>query len=58
MHPIFKCVCYSKLTPKFKASGANIEQVVIPRNINEALSHPLCKNIVYEEIRVLESNGQ
>lgn len=56
LHPISKYVCYSRLTPKYKAFLAEIEQVVVPKDITEALSQKEWKKAVYEEIGALEKN--
>ncbi|XP_062073501.1 retrovirus-related Pol polyprotein from transposon RE2 isoform X1 [Humulus lupulus] len=56
VHPISKYVCYSKLTPQYKAFLTKVEQEVVPRDITEALSREEWKKAVYEEIGALENN--
>ncbi|XP_062081030.1 uncharacterized mitochondrial protein AtMg00820-like [Humulus lupulus] len=49
-------VCYSKLTPHYRAFLSKVEQVVVPKDIAEALAQKEWKQAVYDEIGALESN--
>ncbi|XP_062099967.1 uncharacterized protein LOC133805830 [Humulus lupulus] len=52
-HLILKFISYSKLSSPFKAFTSTLLDVVIPRNINEALDTPQWKAAVLEEIKAL-----
>lgn len=56
-HPISKFISYLKLSPSFKAFTTSLSDVVIPRNINEALGIPHWKAAVLDELRALKQNG-
>lgn len=56
-HPMSRYVCYSKLNPHYKSFLAKVDQVIIPRNIYEALSHKEWRKAVFEEIGALETNN-
>ncbi|XP_062114469.1 uncharacterized protein LOC133825558 [Humulus lupulus] len=56
-YPISKFISYSKLSSPFKAFTSNLPNVVIPRNIEEALDSPQWKAAVLEEIRAPKHNG-
>ena len=55
-HPISKFISYSKLSSPFRAFTSSLSDVVIPRNIEEALDSPQWKAAVFEEIRALKKN--
>ena len=55
-HPISNFISYAKLSSPFKAFTTGLSDVVIPRNINEALSTPQWKTAVLEEMKALEQN--
>ena len=55
-HPISNFISYTKLFSPFKAFTTGLSDVVIPRNINEALSTPQWKTAVLEEMKALEQN--
>ncbi|RVW67994.1 Retrovirus-related Pol polyprotein from transposon RE1 [Vitis vinifera] len=56
-HPIYTFVSYEGLSPKFKTFVANLDNIQVPNNIQEALDSPKWKSAVYEEIHALEKNG-
>ena len=56
-HPIYTFVSYEGLSPKFKSFVANLDNIQVPNNIQEALGSPEWKSAVYEEIHALEKNG-
>ena len=56
-HPIYTFVSYEGLSPKFKTFVANLDNIQVPNNIQEALGSPEWKSAVYEEIHALEKNG-
>lgn len=55
-HPISNFISYAKLSSPFKAFTTSLSDIVIPRNINEALSTPQWKTAVLEEMKALEQN--
>lgn len=57
LHPIQKHLSYKALSPSYRDFITNLNKVVIPNNIQEALEIPEWRNAVMEEIRALEKNG-
>lgn len=57
LHPIQKHLSYKALSPSYRDFITNLNKVVIPNNIQEALEIPECINAVMEDIRALEKNG-
>ena len=47
---------YSRLSPNFRAFTARVDEVQIPRNINETLQIPNWERAVIEEMEALEKN--
>ena len=56
-HPIEKYVAYGKLMSSYRAFVSNLDNVQIPKTVQEALKVPAWKQAMEEEIRALESNG-
>ncbi|KAL5546962.1 hypothetical protein UlMin_006649 [Ulmus minor] len=56
-HPIENHVAYGKLLSSYKAFVSNLDNVQIPKTVQEALKVPAWKQVVEEEIWALESNG-
>ena len=53
-YPISNHLVYSWLSPNFRAFTVKVDEVKIPRNINEALQLPNSKKVVMEEMDALE----
>ena len=56
-HPIKNFISYAGLSPSYRAFTSGLDDVQIPANIQEALSHPSWKQAVQEEIMALKKNG-
>ncbi|KAL0561520.1 hypothetical protein IC582_001950 [Cucumis melo] len=55
-HPICNYVSYDNLSPQFRAFTASLDSTIIPKNIYTALECLEWKNVVMEEMKVLEKN--
>lgn len=53
-YPISMFISYSNLSSSFKAFTSSLSDIVIPRNIDEALEIPECRTAVHEEMRALK----
>ncbi|XP_062114174.1 uncharacterized protein LOC133825214 [Humulus lupulus] len=56
-YPIAKCISYNHLSKHHRAFIANISELVVPRNILEALDDPNWNLAVMEEMNALIKNG-
>lgn len=56
-HPISKHISYDNLSAKYRAFTTKISNLVIPRNIKEALDEPNWRSAVFEEMEALRKNG-
>ena len=56
-HPMAKYISYDTLSENYRAFTTNISELVIPRNIQEALDEPSWKLVVFEEMNALKKNG-
>ncbi|KAH9696724.1 reverse transcriptase Ty1/copia-type domain-containing protein [Citrus sinensis] len=55
-NPIAKYVSYDGLSSSYRAFVSSLDNIHVPNNIQEALSHPGWKRVVHEEINALEKN--
>ncbi|XP_062104525.1 uncharacterized mitochondrial protein AtMg00810-like [Humulus lupulus] len=53
-YPISKFISYSNLSSSFETFTSSLSDIVIPRNIEEALEIPEWRTTVYEEMRALK----
>lgn len=56
-HPIENCVSYGKLSQNYRSFVAAIDNIEIPRNVQEALQKPEWAAAVTEEVQALVKNG-
>lgn len=56
-HPIGNFISYEKLSQGYRAFITSVDNIQIPRDIQEALKHPDWAAAVEEEIHALEKNG-
>ena len=56
-HPIGNFVSYEKLSPSYQAFVSSIDNIQIPKTIQEALMDPQWKGAVKDEINALVKNG-
>ena len=55
-HPMSKFVSYKNLSSSFSVFTSQLSRVKIPKNVQDVLRVPEWRNVVLEEIRVLEKN--
>ena len=55
-HSIGNYVSYSRLSPKYRAFVANLDRIMVPKDIKEALKSEDWKKAVWEEICALKRN--
>ena len=56
-HPIAKYISYDHLSESYKAFTIKISELVVPRNIQEALDDPNWRLAVFEEMNAIKKNG-
>ena len=56
-YPIAEYISYSNLSENYRAFTTNISNLVVPRNIQEALDELIWKLAVFEEMNALKKNG-
>ena len=56
LHPIFKFVSYSALSPTFRAFTSSLDTEKIPKDVQEAMKNPKWRKAVLEEMHALEKN--
>ena len=55
-HPIYNFVSYHRLSPVQCAFTSSLSSISIPKNVQEALSHPGWRQAMIEEMQALEFN--
>lgn len=56
MHPIGNFVSYERLSPKYRAFTTNLDEIKIPRNIQEAVYQKEGNEAVNEVVKALKTN--
>ena len=56
-HPIYNFLSYHRLSSPYSAFVSTISSVSLPKNTNEALSHPGWRQAMVDEMTALHSNG-
>lgn len=57
VYPLSKYVSYEGLSPTYKLFAMNVSNILVPANIQEALSIPEWRKAVQEELMALQKNG-
>ncbi|GJW28732.1 retrovirus-related pol polyprotein from transposon TNT 1-94 [Tanacetum coccineum] len=56
-YPVFAFISYDRLSTSFRAFAANLDSILVPKTVGEALAHSGWRASMIEEMNALDHNG-